>query len=158
MFISAAVNTAQSEVRLNLTAVCDGVLGSLAVLKPSTLFWDNRTDFIRKHCVKKNATKRSIAIQSAFDGIISSLCRENLTNSLCIFISKGGSCVQTEELFRSQGCVRPVAEIARHTHTHTHKHIQTRMNASYLYPYTHANTSVPALPNADPIAILVVGP
>jgi len=57
MFISAVVNTAQSEVRLNLTAVCDKVLRSLTVVKPSTLSWDNRTEFIGKHFVKRTGRK-----------------------------------------------------------------------------------------------------
>jgi hypothetical protein len=53
MFISAAVNTAQSEVMMNLIAVRDEVLRSLAVVKPLTPSWYNRTEFIRKHSLKR---------------------------------------------------------------------------------------------------------
>ena len=70
MFISVAVNTAQSEVRLNLTAVCDKLLRSLKVVKPSTLSWDNRTEFIRKCCVKRTGRNGPLRYRMHFVAIL----------------------------------------------------------------------------------------
>jgi hypothetical protein len=148
MFISAAVNTAQREVRLNYKS------GMRRGTKKPVL---GQSDWIYPKALCENkGKKRTIAIQSAFYGNISSLFRENPANSLCPFISKGGSCVLTKEQFRSQGCVCPVAEIARHTHTHTHTDTHECIIRISVYTYKH--TLVPALTNVDPNAILVVGP
>jgi hypothetical protein len=139
MFISAAVNTAQSEVRLNLTAVWDEVIRSLAVVKPSTLSWENRTECIRKHFVKR--TRRNGALRYRVHLVaILDLCFTK--NWLTRFVP---SYQRVEAAFKPKSCFVHRAVCVQwlklpDTHTHTHTHIQTRINASYLYPYIHTNT------------------
>jgi hypothetical protein len=148
MFISAAVNTVQREVRLNVTAVCDEVLRILEVVKPSTRSWDNRTESIWKHCVKITRWNGALRYRVHLMAILV-LCF--VKTSLTRFVPS--SYQRVEAAFKPKSffghrvvCVQWLTLPDTHTHTHTRAY-ECIIRISVC---TYKHTSMPALPKRGP--------